>query len=83
MMCSLNRIIHVRLIIFSKQLSEPIHHVGLMLHKRVSIAVKRYGRVFVTEDFGKGFHVHAAFEGAGSKRMPQGMKTFVRYLQLF
>ena len=54
-----------------------------MLHEGVGIAVKRYGRVFVTEDLGKRFYVHAAFEGAGSKRMPQGMKSLVRNVQSF
>ena len=50
-----------------------------MLHEGVSIAVERDGRVLMTEDLGERFHIHAAFEGAGGKRMPQGMKSLVRY----
>ena len=50
-----------------------------MLHKGVGIAVEGDGRVLVTEDLGERFHVHAAFEGAGCERVPQGMKSFVRY----
>lgn len=46
-----------------------------MFHKGVSIAVERDGRVLVTEDLGECFHVHAAFDGAGGKCMPQGMET--------
>ena len=54
-----------------------------MLHKRVGIAVERDGWVFMSENFGKRFYVHTAFDGAGSKRMPQGMKSFVRNIQSF
>ena len=54
-----------------------------MLHKGVGITVQSDCRVFVTEYLGKCFHVHTAFEGTGGERMPQGMKSFVRYLQLF
>ena len=54
-----------------------------MFHEGVGIAVERDGRVFVAEDLREGFYVHAAFEGAGGKRMPQGMKTLVRDIQSF
>ena len=54
-----------------------------MLHQGVSIAVESYGRVFVAEDLGERFHVHAAFEGAGCERMPQGVKAFMRNFQFF
>ena len=66
-----------------QELSEPVHHVGFMLHEGVGIAVEGDGRVFVPEDLGERFHVHPAFKCAGGKRMPQGMKTFVRNIQLF
>ena len=49
-----------------------------MLHKGMGIAVERDGRVLVTEDLGKRFHVHATFKGAGGERVPQGMETLVR-----
>lgn len=71
--------IHVRSLGLLQQLSEPVHHIGFMLHERMGIAIERNGRIFMTKDFGKRFHVHAAFEGAGSKRMPQRVKASVRY----
>ena len=43
------------------------------------VAVHRYGRVFMTENFGKRFYVDTVFDGASGKRMPEGMKTFVRF----
>ena len=63
----------------SQELSEPVHHVGFMLHEGMGIAVEGDGRVLVTEDLGKRLYVHAAFEGAGGERVSQGMKAFVRY----
>ena len=60
-----------------------VHHVGLMLHKRVGVAVERDGRILVAKDLGKRFHIHAALDGAGGKSMPQGMESLMRYLQLF
>ena len=54
-----------------------------MLHKGVGIAVERNGRVLVAEDLGERFYVHAAFEGAGSKRMPQWVKAFVWNIKFF
>ena len=50
-----------------------------MLHEGVGIAVEGDGRVFVPEDLGERFHVHPAFKCASSKRVPQGMKSLVRY----
>ena len=79
LICSLNMLIHVRPFGLSQKLSEPVHHIGFMLHKGMGIAVKRDGRVLVSEDLGECFYVHAAFEGARGKRMPQGMESFVRY----
>lgn len=76
---TLNIVIHVRSLGLLQQLSEPVHHIGFMLHERMGIAIERNGRIFMTKDFGKRFHVHAAFEGAGSKRMPQRVKASVRY----
>ena len=37
----------------------------------------------MTEDLGKRFYVHAALQGTSGKGVPQGMKTFVRDIQLF
>ena len=54
-----------------------------MLLKGVGIAVERDGRVFVTEYLGKCFYIHAALEGAGGERVPQGMKAFMRNIQSF
>ena len=54
-----------------------------MLHQGMGIAVERDGRVFMAEDLGECFYVHAAFEGAGGERMPQGVKAFVRNIQPF
>ncbi len=62
-----------------QELSEPVHHVGFMLHEGVGIAVEGDGRVFVPEDLGERFHVHPAFKCASSERVPQGMKSLVRY----
>ena len=54
-----------------------------MLHKGVGIAVERNGRVLVAEDLGECFYIHAALEGAGGKRMPQGMEAFMRNIKFF
>lgn len=54
-----------------------------MLHKGMCITVEGNDRILVAENLGKRFYIHAAFKGTGGERMPQGMKTFVRYLQLF
>ena len=35
-----------------KELTESVHHFLLVLHKGMNISVKRYGRIFVTENFG-------------------------------
>ena len=67
----------------SQEFSQPVHHVGFMLHEGVGIAVERDGRIFVTEYLGERFYVHSTFEGAGGERVPQGMKAFVRNIQLF
>lgn len=72
------RIIHVRRFKLLQQLSEAVHHIRLMLHEGMGIAVERDGRIFMTEDLGECFYDHAAFEGAGGERMPQGVKAFVR-----
>ena len=68
---TLNIVIHVRSFDLLQKLSQSVHHVCLMLHKGVSITVEGYGRVLVAEDLGECFHVHAAFDGAGSERVPQ------------
>ena len=83
LICTLNTVIHVRSFDLLQELSEPVHHICFMLHKGVSITVERDGRVLVAENFGKRFDVHAAFEGAGGKSMPQGMESLVRNFQLF
>ena len=54
-----------------------------MLHKGVDVTVQSDCRVLVTEDLGKCFYIHAAFEGAGGKRMSQGMESFVRDIKFF
>ena len=54
-----------------------------MLHKGVGVTVQSDGRILVPEDLGKRFHVHATFEGTSGERMPQGMKSLMRYLHLF
>ena len=78
LICSLNIVIHVRSFGLLQQLSEPVHHVGFVLYKGMSVAVERNGRIFVTEDLGERLYVHSAFKGAGGKRMPQGMESLVR-----
>ena len=80
--CSSNKVIDVPFF-YSKQLPESIHHLLFMLHKGVGITVEGNGRILVAEDLGKRFYVHTAFNGAGGKSMPQGMKSFVRYFQFF
>ena len=66
-----------------QELSKPVHHISLMLHQRMGVAIERNGRVFMPEDLGKRFYIHAALNGSGGERMPQGMKAFVRYFQFF
>ena len=67
----------------SKQLPDPVHHLLFMLHKRVSVTVQSDGWILVSEDLGKRFYIHTALNGTGGKSMPQGVKSFVRYLQIF
>ena len=81
--CTLNIVIHVRSFGLLQELSEPVHHICLMLHKGMGITVKRDSRVFMPQYLGQSFYVHAAFEGAGSKRVPQRMKPFVGNFQPF
>ena len=80
---TLNIVIHVRSFGLLQQFSELVHHVGFMLHKGVGIAVERDGRIFVTEDLGERFYVHAAFECASGKCVTQGMKALVQNIQFF
>lgn len=49
-----------------------------MRHQAVNIAVQRDGRVLVTEDFRQRFDIYAALQRAGSKGVPQGMKSAMR-----
>ena len=43
LICSLNIVIHVRSFGLLQQLSEPVHHVGFVLYKGMSVAVERSG----------------------------------------
>ena len=40
---TLNIVIHVRSFGLLQQLSEPVHHVGFVLYKGMSVAVERSG----------------------------------------
>ena len=66
-----------------QQSPKAVHHLRLVLHKGVGVAVERDGGITVAENLGKGTDVHAAFEGAGGESMAQGVKAAVRELQLF
>ena len=66
-----------------QQPPQLVHHIPLMLHEGVGVAIQSHGRVFVAEDLGERLHVHAALEGARRKRMPQGMKALMRDTQSF
>ena len=66
-----------------QQFAELVHHLLLMLHERVNVAVKGYSWILMLEYLGQCFHIHTTLNGTGGKSMPQGMKTFVRYHQLF
>ena len=66
-----------------QQPPQPVHHVLLMLHEGVGVAIQSHGRVFVAEDLGERLYIHAALEGAGGKGMPQGMKALMRDMQPF
>lgn len=65
-----------------QQFAELVHHLLLMLHERVNVAVEGYGRVLVTEYFGECFNIHSAFQGASCKGVPERMKALVRYFKL-
>ena len=43
-----------------KEFTELVHHFLLMLHKRMNISVKGYGRVFMTKNFRESFYIHSA-----------------------
>lgn len=66
-----------------EKLTEAVHHIPFMFRKRMNITVERNRRVFMPEDFGQRFHIHAAFQRAGGKRMPQRMKPFMRDSEFF
>ena len=68
-------LIHVRPFGLSQKLSEPVHHIGFMLHKRVSIAVERYSRILVTENLGERFHIHAVLQRQRCEGMSQIMES--------
>ena len=76
-------VIHVRSFGLLQKLPESIHHLLFMLHKGVGVTVESNSRVFVSEDLGQCFYIHAAFKGAGGESVPQGMKSFVRNIQFF
>ena len=48
-----------------------------MFHKAVRIAVEGDRWIFVSEQFGQRFDVHAAFECAGGEGVAQRMETAV------
>ena len=81
--CSLNKVISVLFLPYSKQFPEAVHHIRLVLHERVGVAVQGHGRVFVTQYLRKRFYVHAALQSAGGEGVAQGMEAFVGYLQFF
>ena len=64
-----------------QQLPKLVHHVLLMLHEGMGVTVEGDGRVFMAEELGECLDVHAAFEGARRKGMPQRMKPLVRDMQ--
>ena len=60
-----------------QQFAELVHHLLLMLHERVNIAVKGYGWILMPEYLGQCFHIHSAFQGACCKGMAERVKAFV------
>ncbi len=54
-----------------------------MFEQAVGVAAERNGGIFVPQDFGKRFNVHAALDCPCCEGVPQGVKAFVRDLQLF
>lgn len=68
---------------FLQQFSQLVHHLRLVLHEGMGIAVKGDCRILVTEDFGQRFHVHAALYRACGKGVPQRVETLVRDIQSF
>lgn len=67
----------------SKQFAELVHHILLMFHKGVGVAVESDGRILMTEDFGKSFYVHSALDGAGRKGVAQRVEALVGNMQPF
>ena len=65
-----------------QQFAELVHHLFLVFHKGVNIAVKGYGWILMTEYFGQRFHVHSAFQGARCKGVAQRMKAPMRYIEI-
>ena len=57
-----NTIIGVLFLPYSKQFPQFVHHCFFVFDKRMRIAVQRHGRVFVTEDLEKRFHIHIAIK---------------------
>ena len=58
-----------------EQFSQAIHKLSLVFHKGMNIPLECDSGVFVSEDFGQRFHVHAALNRASSKSMSECMKS--------
>ena len=65
-----------------QQFAELVHHLLLMLHERVNVAVKGYGWILMPEYLGQCFHIHSAFQGARCKGVAQRMKAPMRYIEI-
>ena len=65
-----------------QQFAELVHHLLLMLHERVNVAVKGYSWILMPEYLGQCFHIHSAFQGARCKGVAQRMKAPMRYIEI-
>ena len=65
-----------------QQFAEFVHHLLLMLHERVNVAVKGYGWILMPEYLGQRFYVHSAFQGARCKSVAQRMKAPMWYIEI-
>lgn len=69
--------------IFLQKFAEAVHHIPFMFKHGVSVTVECDRCVFVSENFGKRFYIHAAFKRAGGKGMSKRVKAFMQNIEFF
>ena len=63
--------------------SYPIHELPFVFHKRMNVPLECNRGVFVSENFGQGFHIHTTLNRASRTGMSERMKAVMGYFLFF